>query len=279
MRMLVMSLLAIALVSSVQAQTADNLRCDGCVNSPDIADQAVRTNKLKNGSVTARKLRSGAVTPDKVSPELRNSIGTTCESGQYVIGQDETGNFLCKELDIAELEAKLELLSSIPRFVVVDSEGKFVGYVQQFSSPGSGLDLPELNPFSPVIALVALDDGWVPLIVHKDFIRGIVSAYFAGADCTGQAYAVSSSSFLDPEFLEVSEYAVDTLGNVYKFETDAPSQRISPNYELRISGGTIGGSGGSARRECSSGGDNPLVGSERVGTLPDFVPPFRVEIR
>ena len=98
------------------AQTATNVKCDGCVNTGDIATNGVRrsniqnfsintpklnnfavtTEKIKTGAVTESKIADGAVSVNKVSAELAAAIGTFCPSGEAVVGMDENGQFVCE---------------------------------------------------------------------------------------------------------------------------------------------------------------------------------------
>lgn len=107
----------LALGTEVGAQ-ANDVDCTRCVDTKDIAteavatariaQQAVTTSKIGKAAVTTSKIApravatgkiaDGAVTVDKVAPELSNSLGTACAPGEYVAGQDASGNFICKSL-------------------------------------------------------------------------------------------------------------------------------------------------------------------------------------
>ncbi len=104
----------LSLGAQVHAQATD-VDCSGCVNTKDIAFQAVTpakirpeavttgkirnaavtTRKIRNGAVTTPKIKDGAVTVDKVAPELMIAIGTFCPPGEAVVGMDASGNFVC----------------------------------------------------------------------------------------------------------------------------------------------------------------------------------------
>ena len=101
------SLIGIALLSmGAEVQAQDDVDCKQCVDTKDIAPQAVTTGKIKKQAVTTNKLapqavttakiKNGAVTIGKVGPKLKNAIGTFCEPGQVVIGKDSSGNFVCE---------------------------------------------------------------------------------------------------------------------------------------------------------------------------------------
>jgi hypothetical protein len=77
------------------AVTKNKIRDDAVTNNK-IKDAAVTRQKLKQNAVSTGKIKDGAVTVDKVSPELSNSIDTYCGPGDYVIGKDETGNYVCE---------------------------------------------------------------------------------------------------------------------------------------------------------------------------------------
>jgi hypothetical protein len=53
-------------VTSVQAEPATDLQCNGCVNAGDIAGAAVKTSKIRNHAVTKNKLRANAVDSFKI---------------------------------------------------------------------------------------------------------------------------------------------------------------------------------------------------------------------
>ena len=68
------------------AETATDLDCIKCVDTPELGKKSVGTGKLKDGAVTV----------EKVAPELSNAIGTSCPPGQALVGMDESGNFVCE---------------------------------------------------------------------------------------------------------------------------------------------------------------------------------------
>lgn len=57
-----------------QAQTADNVVCDKCINARDIDNAAVATSKLRNGAVTRAKVRNGAINGDKLAPFVKSRV-------------------------------------------------------------------------------------------------------------------------------------------------------------------------------------------------------------
>ncbi|MBS94455.1 MAG: hypothetical protein CL799_08455, partial [Chromatiales bacterium] len=79
---------------------------DDAVTRAKIKDSAIDTSKLKNNAVVSSKIaaqaintgkiKNGAVTVGKVVSELSNSIDTYCGPGDYVVGKDETGNYVCE---------------------------------------------------------------------------------------------------------------------------------------------------------------------------------------
>ncbi len=95
----------LGLGAEVHAQ-ANDVDCTRCVDGKDIAREAVTTNKIGKRAVTTGKIApeaittgkiaDGAITGKKVSPKLKNAIGTFCVPGQVVIGMDDNGNFVCE---------------------------------------------------------------------------------------------------------------------------------------------------------------------------------------
>lgn len=80
------ALLGFLVVSaSASAQTATNLECTSCVGETDIANQAVTSVKIANGTVANVDLKASAVTTDKIkngtialadlATDLKNSLG------------------------------------------------------------------------------------------------------------------------------------------------------------------------------------------------------------
>jgi len=55
----------------LQAETANDLICRGCVDARDIRNNAVTTNKIKNGAVTGRKIRNKSVRAIKLAPDAK----------------------------------------------------------------------------------------------------------------------------------------------------------------------------------------------------------------
>lgn len=64
----------LVLGAEVHAQ-ANDVVCTRCVDRSDIAREAVTVNK--------------------VVPELKNAIGTFCADGEFVVGMDDNGHFVC----------------------------------------------------------------------------------------------------------------------------------------------------------------------------------------
>ena len=99
-----------------QAYAQDDVDCFQCVDTKDIGSRAITTGKIAKQAVTANKIAKqavnasklakdavvtnkiadGAVTVNKVVPKLKNAIGTVCLEGEFVIGMDENGNFVCE---------------------------------------------------------------------------------------------------------------------------------------------------------------------------------------
>ncbi len=96
----------LGLGAEVHAQ--DEVDCFHCVDTRDIAAEAVTTGKIAKKAVTANKIAKqavnasklakdavvtnkiadGAVTVDKVASELSNAIGTFCAPGEAVVGME-----------------------------------------------------------------------------------------------------------------------------------------------------------------------------------------------
>ena len=60
--------------SSVLADTADDVKCTGCVGSPDILDFGIKTKDLGVGAVTTPKINDGAVNWKKLATDLQQRI-------------------------------------------------------------------------------------------------------------------------------------------------------------------------------------------------------------
>ena len=101
-----MSILMLFCLGAVNESPADDVLCNKCVDSTDLANKSVTQAKIRNGSVTAgkikkqavtaSKIKNGAVTVSKVAPELSNSLGTYCLPGQAVVGKNQDGNLVCE---------------------------------------------------------------------------------------------------------------------------------------------------------------------------------------
>ena len=129
-RIILVTIVPIALLglgAQVHAQATD-VDCSGCVDTSDIASQAVTPNKIKPKAVTTSKIapkavtngkighqavskdkirpdaivtgkiKDGAVTVAKVAPELSNAISTFCVPEEVVVGMDINGNFVCETI-------------------------------------------------------------------------------------------------------------------------------------------------------------------------------------
>ncbi len=100
-------LAGIALLAiGANAYAQDDLECLGCVDSRDIAREAVGTAKIGKQAVTTSRIAPKAVTGNKIAngtvglrqvgPKLKADIGTYCAPGMVVIGKDSSGNFVCE---------------------------------------------------------------------------------------------------------------------------------------------------------------------------------------
>ena len=69
-----LSVLSIMPWASTYAQTATDLQCALCVNTADLANNAVGTGKLKGGAVATGKIKNNAVTRNKLSADIRNLL-------------------------------------------------------------------------------------------------------------------------------------------------------------------------------------------------------------
>ena len=59
------------------AAAASNVKCDGCVDTSDIAKKAVTASKIKPAAVTTSKIKDGAVTAAKLAGGISNGLTTT----------------------------------------------------------------------------------------------------------------------------------------------------------------------------------------------------------
>lgn len=71
---LVAASVLLAASNVAQAETASDVKCTGCVGSPDILDFGVKTKDLGEGAVTAPKINHGAVNWQKLASELQARI-------------------------------------------------------------------------------------------------------------------------------------------------------------------------------------------------------------
>jgi len=69
----VLALAALLAPQNILAVTADDVVCDECVGTSDLAPTSVGSAKLKNGAVTTAKLKNGAVGTDKLK---NGAVGT-----------------------------------------------------------------------------------------------------------------------------------------------------------------------------------------------------------
>jgi hypothetical protein len=64
-------------VTGAQAQTANNLKCKGCVGTRDLGANAVKTKKIKDGAITTSKIKDGAVTVEKLNQNAKTSVSAS----------------------------------------------------------------------------------------------------------------------------------------------------------------------------------------------------------
>jgi len=60
--------------TQVSAETTSDVKCTGCVGSPDILDFGVKTKDIGEGAVTAPKINGGAVNWEKLASDLQDRI-------------------------------------------------------------------------------------------------------------------------------------------------------------------------------------------------------------
>jgi len=74
-------------ISVAYAVIADDLICDGCVNSSDIKNKNVKKADIKNNAVTSVKIRDGSITSaDLGTLTDLNISGNIVSSGDICIG-------------------------------------------------------------------------------------------------------------------------------------------------------------------------------------------------
>ena len=61
------------------AQTARNLKCNGCVSSKDIKNKSIRTNDIRNNAVNGAKVRNGSLT----AIDLGDEAGLEFAGGEH----------------------------------------------------------------------------------------------------------------------------------------------------------------------------------------------------
>ena len=60
---------------TVLAQAAGNLDCNKCVDSSDVAKNAITKKKIEKGAVSKKKIREGAVDLARLSSDLQDHVG------------------------------------------------------------------------------------------------------------------------------------------------------------------------------------------------------------
>lgn len=65
----------------VTAQSAGNVKCNGCVNSKDIKNRSIRTNDIRNNAVNTAKIANGAVNGAKIASDTLTAFHITDEGG------------------------------------------------------------------------------------------------------------------------------------------------------------------------------------------------------
>ena len=85
----VFSLMAIS--SSAFAVTADNVKCDKCVGTGDIAKKSVTASRIKSGAVTRSKIKDGAISKSKLSDDVLDLLQAAkryviVDSGDQIVG-------------------------------------------------------------------------------------------------------------------------------------------------------------------------------------------------
>jgi hypothetical protein len=99
------------------AQAATDVKCDGCVNTGDIATNGVRradiqnfainTPKLNNFAVSTAKIKPGAVTADKIAADavgisqidptqVQQRVSGVCPRGHHATGISQIGTLICE---------------------------------------------------------------------------------------------------------------------------------------------------------------------------------------
>lgn len=83
--------MAALLAQPAAAQTAGNLKCNGCVTSKDIKNKGIKSKDIKDGQVKNADLGNNAVDLKKLTPEVRGEIaknlsffGTSDTNGEVV---------------------------------------------------------------------------------------------------------------------------------------------------------------------------------------------------
>ena len=73
------------------AVTADNVKCEKCVDKSDIAKKAVTASKIKPQAVSTTKIRDGAVTPEKLSERVRYGLTATIRMSYSSFNEIQSG--------------------------------------------------------------------------------------------------------------------------------------------------------------------------------------------
>jgi len=84
--LLVIAILAMTSNLGWAGDTANDVKCSGCINTGDIAPGAVKSGRIAEGGVTATQIRDGSITMDKLADEVKDALssGSGSTSGSFV---------------------------------------------------------------------------------------------------------------------------------------------------------------------------------------------------
>lgn len=219
------------------AETADDVTCAGCVDSRDVAAAAIAARHLATGSVRTNKIQDEAVTGAKLAD---GAIEARHLSEDFVAGGNDTA-------------------ASGPRMRLVDAQGALVGDVESME-----LATPDSAAGDTAFVWVEVSGEAVLLQLRGNRLNGFDgdTISFASDDCSGAPYATPVS---DTALTDYGSLRVLSDNGVWKAEPGDATKRLIWSRYMKESGG------------CSTVPHYELnVTMEKIGQLPEFVPPYRV---
>lgn len=229
---------AIALLLPALGGAVDDVACEACVDSRDMADWAVTGRHLAPDAVATRKIRDAAVTGEKLAD----------------------GSVSYAKLD-AELQTAIGGGESVAEIKLVDSRGTLIGPVAAFdlARPGeSSADYAMIwIEAGEEVALLRFSDGELSGFEH-DELR------FATGDCTGAPFAPAPRA---GQIAALRAYGVTPDRRVWRALPETAQKRFSGSvFQQRND------------RCVASPRLTMTTLTEEIGILAEFEPPYRIVI-